>query len=162
MHLTCPCARVCGRRDCCSIVCWRFTLTVWFARGRGTKCKAKVKLLGCGMSIRAKFMVEGVDKKSYGFQWQGRSNGEWWKQGVNRREDAVIACHEAHHNQHECRDACIQNPVIMVVPCVATFGGWDFKFCTAIITQNKSVSVWFTFTEQRTSSYKAFIINTTR
>jgi len=38
-------------------------------------------------------------------------------------EDAVIACHEAHHNQHECRDACIQNPVIMVVLCVATFGG---------------------------------------
>jgi len=36
--------------------------------GECTKCKAKVKLLGCGTSIRAKFMVEGVDKKSYGFQ----------------------------------------------------------------------------------------------
>lgn len=44
-------------------------------------------------------------------------------QGVNRREDAVSACYEVHHNQHECHDARIQNPVVMVVLCVATFGG---------------------------------------
>ena len=33
--------------------------------GECTKCRAKVKLSRCGKSIRAKFMVEGVDKKSW-------------------------------------------------------------------------------------------------
>ena len=68
-----------------------------------TKCRAKVKLHRCGKSIRATFVVEGVDKKNWCLM---AFNDKVVAIVSDESGSAVRACYEV---QYECCDGCIQS-----------------------------------------------------